>query len=731
MVSHQTIRKRRAVQNQLVRLIFACPLKDCQTVCPDEVSFQAHFNRHLFGYLPGDLSGLFSSEPIVATGSETTNPVQPTDNAVKPTGTTVPSVGGASENNPSLEDPVEQSIGACTTSTPVRLSYPTGDRRDEVYPNLTSTDADTVPFRSASTEPHSSRVDPGVSYGNIQAIPSVPQVSAGTTAATIKEARALSDTSILVLRSSNNTLLVDVPASDDAPIDVGQDETTDVVVGPDRTPTTTPLIASTQAIAESRVDKLHPGGPVMVDSACPTSITFDGGHVDLTDHRNLLSALDLIPDDILMELLKEDRPGMWGDASGPSNFTTYSAPHEWDSLDWPVPDDPGEDPISEALSPNSRLLSRVDSSSTMPMPTVSCDNLDEFSAVSAADASPVPSSTNWVPSPVVHETWSLAVANERPCPELETDSSKYDRDLSASFDCPSLVLSDLTAALILPEVERRLRAKHESSQHNRSNNTAPTGVSPCLVPIPTCTVVPVGAAPESASVLPQTPEMEARHTRPLLSSGKRRRNASESSPTARYTEQCITSCATLPSKSGKHGSRQTDADQIVVGPETLTHNLVPKENKRSHGSMKQRLEGFRDPLDTPSSPPQSLPSPLSPQPRVRAVPASSVGEIRWVGRANSYQRLCPSPGMEPLDDAVFLCSTTPTLGSQRDLIDLGVHASPKHFGAQPKRRRRKLPKVYTVSSDFAPVAVVSGKTNLSRRHSLVYCNLVPSAQSPH
>lgn len=297
--------------------------------------------------------------------------------------------------------------------------------------------------------------------------------------------------------------------------------------------------------------------------------------MDLTDHRNLLSALDLIPDDILMELLKEDRPSMWDDAAGPSNLTTYSAPHEWDSPGWPVPDD-SEDPISETMSSHAQHTDGPDSSSAVPMPAAtSCDSLNEF--VTASDEPLGQSSTNWVPSPVVHETWSLAVANEHSTPDSETASSRSDRGLSNSFDCPRLVLSDLTAALILPEVERRLRAKHEASQHNRTTYTAPTGVSPCLVSTPMST----NAVMKTMSTV-STSDVNTRYKRQALGSGKRRRNASESSPTAHHTKHNIAmSQLDVPLKSGKHGSSQTETTAASLGSEISSHSLISKENKVS------------------------------------------------------------------------------------------------------------------------------------------------------
>lgn len=61
-------------------MIFACPLRDCQTICADEVSFQSHFNRHLAGHLPGDLNSLLSgSADAAAVASIETKPTTDAD----------------------------------------------------------------------------------------------------------------------------------------------------------------------------------------------------------------------------------------------------------------------------------------------------------------------------------------------------------------------------------------------------------------------------------------------------------------------------------------------------------------------------------------------------------------------------------------------------------------------------------------------------------------------------
>ncbi|CAH8842617.1 unnamed protein product, partial [Trichobilharzia szidati] len=80
-------------QHQLVRLIFACPLKDCQTICPDEASFQAHFIGHLRGHLPGDLTELFNPYSLtesVTTVSVSSGTMAPTVVDTPPTLSTIP-----------------------------------------------------------------------------------------------------------------------------------------------------------------------------------------------------------------------------------------------------------------------------------------------------------------------------------------------------------------------------------------------------------------------------------------------------------------------------------------------------------------------------------------------------------------------------------------------------------------------------------------------------------------
>lgn len=264
------------VQNQLVRLIFACPLKDCQTVCPDEISFQSHFNRHLFGYLPGDLSGLFSSGPGVAAEAGTiansvpASVIEPINSmAVQTVGPTnmIPKKTVVPDNNPVPEELAEQAA-TCTTSTPVRRSFALGERRHEVYLDLTDSGTDTGPLRSASTEPHVTY--PDVGYTDMDDGSKNRRVTAATdTSNNAKETRALSDNSILVLRSSDEALLVSAPEN-------GSAGSSDLIVGPDRPDTTTTPLIDPRQTGDSGSDRMHPGGLVMTDTAFPTSITFGG-----------------------------------------------------------------------------------------------------------------------------------------------------------------------------------------------------------------------------------------------------------------------------------------------------------------------------------------------------------------------------------------------------------------------------------------------------------------------
>ncbi|VEL35208.1 unnamed protein product [Protopolystoma xenopodis] len=55
---------------------------------------------------------------------------------------------------------------------------------------------------------------------------------------------------------------------------------------------------------------------------------FSGDQNEISDGRSLLQALDLIPDDLLMELLKEDRPSVWSEISpsATNNGTTTFPP---------------------------------------------------------------------------------------------------------------------------------------------------------------------------------------------------------------------------------------------------------------------------------------------------------------------------------------------------------------------------------------------------------------------
>lgn len=103
------------VQHQLVRLIFACPLKDCQIICSDEASFQAHFTGHLHGHLPGDLTELFNPSSLTTTiGTKILSPTAMT---------TVTSTPVVVTSAPIVQSLIDNCVDTSSHSLSSNLSY--------------------------------------------------------------------------------------------------------------------------------------------------------------------------------------------------------------------------------------------------------------------------------------------------------------------------------------------------------------------------------------------------------------------------------------------------------------------------------------------------------------------------------------------------------------------------------------------------------------------------------
>ncbi|CAH8842607.1 unnamed protein product [Trichobilharzia szidati] len=589
------------IQHQLVRLIFACPLKDCQTICPDEASFQAHFIGHLRGHLPGDLTELFN--PYSLTQSVTTVSVSG--------GTMAPTI---------VDTPPTLSTIPATTTTPTTTPIVVNSTPVVVQPIM-------------DNPPEISHSSSSIAYNNNPSSNLLTDYS--------------SHLSTIHQNNNNDNILSGSSTNDNFHVEIMDVQSSGLVVG-DQCPSR--INPHSDIVQPSSIDNNQPivvvaaaaAGDVSNSSSCfnhydihhqqhheqqqqqfnglpnspslfsndddasittlseafkPDSHTVVGDdnvvvsnnetdHVDLTDNRNLLSALDLIPDDILIELLKEDRPSIWGDPvtnnnnSGSVNAvnSALSAPYpcytESPYLPPPTPletattttapnnDEEEGDSIclnydgyynnTSSLHDSSEWIDFNLTGSISPLNESSIsfdDNLHNNNNNNKEDAVLLSSddSSSWIPSNLVHHTWSSAIANEKSSANSMIDNYNNDDASNACcnsssvnshyhlirrhFNCPHRVISDLTAALILPDVERRLKAaisvtrtsksssipsnsstvySSVSSQNSSSRNTVASGTG-------------AGAAAAFGSV-------QQRSQQSSCCSGKRRRNASESPP---------------------------------------------------------------------------------------------------------------------------------------------------------------------------------------------------------
>ncbi|KAF6774948.1 hypothetical protein AHF37_04725, partial [Paragonimus kellicotti] len=631
------------VKNQLVRLIFACPVKDCQMVCADEKNFQTHFNRHLFGYLPGDLSGLFPPIPLASTvGDLKANSVNLNLDSPSPSGATNSEPKIPNLSNPlsptrlgsfSLVEPISvdrltlSKRGVCSSLTPSLSPRTKSDRSESISTNLSST---------------LDHMDESLECQTAERRFITPQA-----------------------------LTVDIPFS----------------------------LSSSHNSAQSRIRQNDVVEQYLLPSSAPTV-----SDPDLTDHRNLLSALDLIPDDILMELLKEDRPGIWGDGSNVQT-SACSAPHTWDSLEFIQPD----------LDPklNDSRVGDINSNPGTQAETVISESVNRDPFLEKTDACsehlnscttpPVPGSTCWVPSPVVHETWSSAVSNERhPTSALsDMDHLGLDDCVNNMLDCPRHVLSDLTAALILPDVERRLKASISTKKW------AMAATAPSTTPSSGCPIQPDSLSP-----------IGLRNGRRACCTGKRRRNASESSPTTLQRDSTPTQSVTehvhsaLPFKSMKH---------VNSGETAEFHNAACFP---MNGNLHLNESNVPMTVDRCSKSPTSL---CFVEANTQPIKTSS---------------LRPQFFLDPGHSQVNVTTETSIFQPTLDSTFTSHASSPKLSEVEPKKRRRKLIKMMTVTSgsrqvsnvlperDYSP-PLCAPRTVLPRRHSMIYCNLLNSTNSSH
>ncbi|CAL8068988.1 unnamed protein product [Calicophoron daubneyi] len=681
------------VKSQLVRLIFACPVKDCQTVCADEASFQAHFSNHLLGCLPGDLTTLFSplsqasfSEHIVNNGQSksTTDLPMPPDPLLNGVGPTeLPSDFGAVNSG-------DQSTLAISTSNTDHLNS-SALEVSEIYPIEGPPNSNGEAYAKVSecsqpmiTSPPNLDPDQEILLDPISIPSSLNGCTPGSFAFSQNPRQSLELDSLSKASGTSSE----------------------------------ELYVADRNVSSSLLDPTLPG----VTNNPTGGFIFNGGQVDLTDHRNLLSALDLIPDDILMELLREDRPGVWGEGNV-TNMSTYSAPHAWNSpdlADTRLVDSDGTEELADICNGFSPLELNDCAETSLSWSVDKLGTPEDKCACSLAPLSRAssPSCSSWVPPAMVRETWSSAIANERPSNQAYSDLGHAESDgfAQVDFDCPRHVISDLTAALILPDVERRLKVSMTSNGKWPGNITAPA-TTPCNT---------ISNISESAM------EINMRNGRQSCCSGKRRRNASESSPTSKCRDRnmkAVDSPQTrIPSKSLRQLPLENDFD------------CSPADGSRTHfRGSKRILRVDPSPLSRNSSAEHQSFN-LS-----TAIPPVDINP-----RSASYQRLCASQGSSIRNGTAYRDPSPYYLNrwfATDDDCTVNSNpfpcSSPKHTAVvEPKKRRRKAqlcpmacPDLLTLDSrpllPPPPPGVTVTRTILPRRHSMVYCNLVQSAKLPH
>ncbi|CAH8481504.1 unnamed protein product [Schistosoma turkestanicum] len=525
------------IQHQLVRLIFACPLKDCQIICSDEASFQAHFIGHLHGHLPGDLTELFNPSSVITT---TTSRLSPTT-MTKTTPVVVTST-------PFVQSLVDNYIDTSSHSLSSNISYQL-TTQCLTDCNTTST-CDSYHVPPINTPPslvvnENNLSDKSSNSDNIHS-----EVTLVTAAVAIPTAIDLIPTNpmssfdnstetILPNHHQQSVPIVSIPPDLDAfnhychhqhHHEIQQQPQQHFSVLP-----SSPLFSNDEGsmVTLSEALKSDPNGNVNdASNNFPNIVTNETDHVDLTDNRNLLSALDLIPDDILIELLKEDRASLWGESvtsmnnnnnitnnnnDHESNGALNSAPYECNtespclimdnnnnhnnnntdnnsndhyiSMNNTVNNDDEDYLINynpcDTSSIHDSIDDWIDFNVTNSMsPLNSLENLhnDEINnsnllLTSSNDISSDDNSNNtdnnnnnWIPLNPIHHTWSPVIEHEKLSHSIYNDNNihlmnNFNRN---HFNCSHHILSDLTAALILPDIERRLK---ESISATRTNPT--------------------------------------------------------------------------------------------------------------------------------------------------------------------------------------------------------------------------------------------------------------------
>lgn len=587
------------IQHQLVRLIFACPLKDCQIICSDEASFQAHFTGHLHGHLPGDLSELFNPSSLTTTiGTKILSPTAMT--AVTSTPVVVTST-------PIVQSLIDNCVDTSSHSLSSNLSY------GQTTHCLTDYTTTTLSQSSACDSYHVSliNIQPNLAVGgnSLSGTYEKPPNSDNIhSEATLVTAAAAAPTAVDLI-PSNHTSSFD--NSTESMLLNHHQQSASIVSMPSDLNGFSHYCPHQHHQRQQQPQQhfsvfpsspLFPNdeGPITTLSEALKSDTDDNvndvsnnfanvgatetDHVDLTDNRNLLSALDLIPDDILIELLKEDRASLWGDPVTSNNInnnnrssrainSVLSAPYECNTEspcsivdntnnnnnindnyisikcvenneeDYNVNYNPCNtssihDSIDDWIDFNvTDSVSRLNSLENLHKRNVSSSNLLLSDDSNSGGSS---SNSSWIPLNLIHHTWSSAIANEK----LSNSNYNYNNinlmnDFNQRhFNCPHRVISDLTAALILPDVERRLKASISATHTTTSTNHNNKRIKSNLPSSSTiCSSILSSQASSQTTFSAITTSTTKTHQ--SCCSGKRRRNASESPPLSTYNTASI------------------------------------------------------------------------------------------------------------------------------------------------------------------------------------------------
>lgn len=575
------------IQHQLVRLIFACPLKDCQIICSDEASFQAHFTGHLHGHLPGDLTELFNPSSLTTTiGTKILSHTAMT---------TVTSTPVVVTSTPIVQSLIDNCVDTSPHSLSSNLSY--GQTTHCLTDYTTTT---TLSQSSACDNYHVSliNIQPNLAVGGdglSGTYEKSPNSNNIHSEATLVTAAAAAPTAVDLI--PNHTSSFD-NSSESTLLNHHQQYASIVSMSSDLNSFN--HYCSHQHHQRQQHFSVFPSSPLFPnDEGSITTLsevlksdsddnvndvsngfanlgTTETDHVDLTDNRNLLSALDLIPDDILIELLKEDRASLWGDPvtsinnnsrSSRAINSVLSAPYECNTEspcsivdntnnnndhindnympikcvenneDYDVNYNPCDtssinDSIDDWIDFNvTDSISRLNSLENLHKRNVSSSNL-LLSDDSNSNGSN--SNSSWIPLNLIHHTWSSAIANEKLSNSNYNNINLVNDFNQRHFNCPRRVISDLTAALILPDVERRLKASISathtttSTNHNNKSNKSNLPSSSSTVGSSILSSQASSQATFSAITTSTTKKHQS------CCSGKRRRNASESPPLSTY-----------------------------------------------------------------------------------------------------------------------------------------------------------------------------------------------------